>query len=721
VVFVLRQKLGLPDWVVAGAVSLLVVGLPIMLATGRMERARTLAATTGTYRVPDSGVSKYLTWRKAILGGALAFGVLAVIVVGYSAMRAFGIGPVGTLEAKGLLKKRQPILLAEFENRSPDTTLGPTLTEAFRVDLSQSQSVKLMDGQAVSDALTRMQKSTNLALTPALAREVAVREGLPAIVTGEVDAVGKSYVVSARVVSASNDAVLTAVRETAASDVELIPAVDRLSRALRERIGESLVTIRADQPLAHVTTGSLDALRKYSQALRLSDTGQEEEAMPLLQEATATDTGFAMAWRKLSVIILNNGGSLTSAADAATRAYQHRDRLPDVEKQAAVAEYFDIVDHDATKVIAAYRAMLAIDPDNDIAQNNLSITLSVRGQYQEAESLAVTCMDRGQFGNCPFHAIRAQLLLGKRPAAESTLTRWERASPNDPNMLDTKFGLASSRGEYVLASQHAQTLASSQAGSKYWQAKAAQDAGYAAGAQGKIVEAEQRLRSSTSLHEARGAPDQYVLRTAQLAQFDLRYHNRPADAIAILTAALAKHPLATIEASDRPYSQLAMTYAMAGQPEEAERLMTEYARAVPLGFRNGDPDRFAAAGQIAFARGRYAEAVSDFHATHQENLCATCGLFELAQTYAKLAQPDSARAYYERYLSTGGTFRVFSDASYLAATYQRLGELYEAKGDRTKAREYYEKLVALWKEADPELQPIVKDAKEREARLSAER
>ena len=38
-----------------------------------------------------------------------------------------------------------------------------------------------------------------------------------------------------------------------------------------------------------------------------------------------------------------------------------------------------------------------------------------------------------------------------------------------------------------------------------------------------------------------------------------------------------------------------------------------------------------------------------------------------------------------------------------------------------KAREYYAKLLDLWKTADPELQPIVKDTKERLQRLQAGR
>jgi tetratricopeptide (TPR) repeat protein len=720
VVFVLRTRLGLPDWVLPGAALLLVIGLPIMLLTGRKERERVLAAATGTYRVPDAGVAKHLTWRKAILGGGLAFGALVAIVIGYTVMRVLGIGSIGTLQAKGLLKERQPILLAEFENRSSDSTLGPTLTEALRVDLTQSQSVKLVDGQAVSDALIRMQRPGTSVLTPTLARELAQREGIPAIVTGEIAPVGKSYVISASVVSTANASVLTALRETAANEGELIPAVDRLSRALRERVGESLITIRADAPLAHVTTGSLDALRKYSQGMRLSDAGREEEAIPLMQQATAIDTSFAMAWRKLSVLIGNNGGSQSQAAAAVTHAYQHRDRLSELEKQATIAHYFNLVDHDPPKEIAAYRAMLAIDPDNDIAQNNLAIVLSMNGQYAEAESLTVACIDRGQFANCPFHAIRTQLIQRKPAAAETTLARWKRAQPRDPNLLDAAFGLATWHGDYALAAQRADTLALAQAGSKYWQAKVAQDRGSLAAAQGKIAEAERQLRSSAALHEERGALDLYLNLSIQLAQLDLRYHNRPADAIAIVTAALAKHPLQTIDSSDRPYSLLAATYAMAGQPDEAERLMSEYAREVPPGIRAGDPDRFAAAGQIAYAKGRYAEAASAFRATGQDNLCANCGLFDLAQTYIKLSQPDSARVAFERYDNLGGTFRVISDANYLAASYQRLGELYEAKGDRAKARDYYEKLIALWKDADPELQPIVRDAKERVARLSGE-
>jgi tetratricopeptide (TPR) repeat protein len=718
-VFVLRQRLGLPDWVLPGAAVLLAIGLPIMLVTGRKERERVLAAATGNYRVPDAGVGKHLTWRKAILGGGLAFGALAAIVIAYSVMRVLGIGSIGTLQAKGLIKDRQPILLAEFENRAPDSTLGPTLTEALRVDLSQSQTVKLVDGEAVGGALTRMQRPATTTLTPVVARELAQREGVPAVVTGEIDPVGKSYVISAKVISSANGSVLTALRETAASDAELIPAIDRLSRALRERIGESLVTIRADQPLEHVTTQSLEALRKYTQAARLSDAGREDDAIPLLVEATTIDSSFAMAWRKLAVVLSNHGAPYAKVADAATHAYRHRDHLSELEKQAATAFYSDQVEFDPSKAAAAYRAMLAIDPDNSIPLNNLSLLLLGQHHFAEAESLAVKCIATGQFANCPLNAIASQTAQGELSRADSMLAMWELKSPVDPSMKAVRVLAPTWRHDYAEAERRARERVGT-ASTTFWKDIAVGDLASIEGTQGHLARSEADIRDAEAIDESNGAMGMYFRRVAQLAQMDLRHQVRVSQAIASLSEARVKHPFGPIDPTERQYPQLAVAYALGGKVDDARSLMDEYARSVPPMMQKADPDRYEALGNIALAQGHFDEALKNFQQMRVTNVCALCGTFEVAQAFAKLGQPDSALAYYEQYVSRGDAFRARVDADHLAATYQRLGELYEAMGDRAKAREYYAKLLDLWKTADPELQPIVRDTRERVARLSGE-
>ena len=50
-------------------------------------------------------------------------------------------------------------------------------------------------------------------------------------------------------------------------------------------------------------------------------------------------------------------------------------------------------------------------------------------------------------------------------------------------------------------------------------------------------------------------------------------------------------------------------------------------------------------------------------------------------------------------------------------TFKRIGELYDAKGDTAKAEHYYQRFVDLWKDAEPELQPKVRKARERIAEL----
>lgn len=55
---------------------------------------------------------------------------------------------------------------------------------------------------------------------------------------------------------------------------------------------------------------------------------------------------------------------------------------------------------------------------------------------------------------------------------------------------------------------------------------------------------------------------------------------------------------------------------------------------------------------------------------------------------------------------------------YLAGIQRRLGALYEEKGDSAKAVEHYRAFVELWKNADPALQPLVSEARERIAKLA---
>ncbi len=720
-VWLLVRKLGLPDWVFYGAIGLLAAGLPIMLLTGYHERRRAIARTTAVYTPPPVGPAQWFTWRKALLGGGLAFSGLAVVAAGYTVMRVLGIGPVGTLVASGVLKNREPLLLADFENRTADTTLGPSLTEAMRVDLSQSPTVRLVDQQLVRDALQRMQRQTAGVLGPALAREVAERQGIKAVVTGQIDPVGSGYVLSASLVSAADGQVLTAVRETAADPGGLLGAIDRLSSKLRERIGESLVTIRAKPPLEQVTTASLPALRKYSDALRLEEEDRLDEAIPMIREAVALDTGFAMAWRKLAVMLANTGQSTSEQTAAATKAYAMRDRLPELERALATAYYFSFVEYDLVKAAGAYRSALAVDPDNLVSLNNLSGILMRQRQWTEAESLAVRATRLGRGTTFVRNAINAQVAQGHFTDARAALDLAEKRMPGNPGIVSVAAELAAAQGDFTTADSQITRLRREQRASPLWQAYGDLSLAALRGTQGRLAEAERYLRDFGADGEARHVLQNYFNATAGLAEIDIRYRNRPADALASLAAAVARHPFDSLPALDRPYTELARLYALAGKPDQAKRYLRDYESAVPAAIRSGDFSRDLAAGYVAEAEGRHRDAIAAYRKYYDEaGGCGVCGLYELGSTYDGMGQPDSALMAYEQLVTTPTMNRLYNGGLTLAPALKRLGELYEAKGDRKKAAQYYGKFVELWKDADPELQPGVKEIRGRLARLAQE-
>jgi tetratricopeptide (TPR) repeat protein len=722
VVYLLVHQLGLPDWVFYGAIALLLFGLPIMLVTGHFERRRALARASGrVVTTPNVGLNRWFTWRKAIQGGVLAFASLGVIAVIYTAMRLLGIGPVGTLVASGQLNEKDQLVVADFENRSADASLAGSITEAFRIDLGQSPVVRILSTAQISDALTRMQRDPSTPITSALAREIAAREGAKAVVAGEISALGKGYVLSARILSAGDGSELVALRETAADDAGIVAALDKLSGRVRERIGESLKTIRGGQPLDQVTTGSLEALRLYSDAAQLSDQGFYDKAIPMLERAIALDSGFAMAWRKLAVALGNSRASEERVVAATTRAYQHRDRLPEIERQLTTAYYHSTVDVDPAKQEAAYRRVLAISPDNSVAVNNLALLLTKVGRPAEAESLVAPAVRASPSpGNMFLQLLAAQVGQGHDDDARRTLGLMARQVPVLPNYRWGRGFALQTMGDYDGAEHAYLDLGlSTRDPSLQW----LMHLGLASLAQtrGRLAEAERQTRLAVGVSERRGLVGSALAGTAALALQAVRFRGDSAGALRLVGDALREHPLDSVPALDRPGAELALVYAAAGDRARARQLLTTYEAQVPEGIRRGRWEWFEARGWVALAEGRPRDALTAFVNGRNADTCPDCGAWDEGVAFERADLPDSALAAYQRAAGRGTIVKsTRGDPWSLAPSLKRLGELYEARGDRQRAQEYYGRFLDLWKDADPALQPAVREVRTRMAQLAGE-
>jgi TolB-like protein/predicted Ser/Thr protein kinase len=205
-----------------------------------------------------------------------------------------------TLLASGALHESDRVLVADFANRAGDSLLAAAVTEAVRIDLGQSPLVRVLTPRQVRVTLERMERSPDVALDDTLAREVAARDGVKAIVTGTVTRAGSAYTVAIELIGAERGEALAALRETASDSSRLITAIDRASKRLRERVGESLRDLRDMLPLEDAATGSLAALRFYTQGQREVYRGNRTNAIRFFERAIAIDTAFGSAQLAMS-------------------------------------------------------------------------------------------------------------------------------------------------------------------------------------------------------------------------------------------------------------------------------------------------------------------------------------------------------------------------------------------------------------------------------------
>ena len=95
-----------------------------------------------------------------------------------------------------------------------------------------------------------------------------------------------------------------------------------------------------------------------------------------------------------------------------------------------------------------------------------------------------------------------------------------------------------------------------------------------------------------------------------------------------------------------------------------------------------------------------------------------CLLPFIGAAYDALGDVDSTIAVLERYVSATWLSRINVDVVSLVPALERLARNYERSGDRQQAARQYARIVALWSDADPELQGVVTAARRAVQRLS---
>jgi len=491
------------------------------------------------------------------------------------------------------------VLIGDFENRTGEKVFDGTLEFALGRELSNSQFVQVVPRQRVEDSLRLMELPPDAGIDRKVGQEICLRDGgIRALITGRIEALASTYVLSAEVVSPSDGATVASLSEEASGQERVAAAVRTLADRVRAALGERLESI--DDPgrrLARVTTPSLRALHLFTQADAVIARTREGDATAeqLLREAVAEDPEFASGYMHLAFALANQQRPSEEYLPFAERAFELSKRSSERERYFIQGGYYSL-SGDIQKAIASLRALVQLYPDDYWGNNNLAFLLGRSGQTREALPYVVKSADL-QPHDLPRNVRAARALqLTSTEAAQQLVERVrrevsDRSREQDPESAAwaelSPFAESWRRGDLAaalavldgVANDRLATLDTRPRDEYAWQLAG----GYLT--LGRLKAAETLFRSNSDLGN----------RTQGLAM------------VALLRGE-AERVADLLRGAPHSYFSV-MLVASAGYPVEAESLLLTADEAEALRDPHKDALREAALGYLALARGRASEAV----------------------------------------------------------------------------------------------------------------
>ncbi len=317
-------------------------------------------------------------------------------------------------------------LIVDFENHTTESALDGVLEGALERGLGYSGRIRIAPPEHIAEVLRLMQRPRDAPIDVTLGREICLRGGISALLTGRLETSDSSYVLTVQLLDPGQGLVVASKTETAATREELWPAVDTITEWARKNLERQIPEIRRrEEELERVTTDSLRALRLYSKAMTFINSAEPFGlenwlvATELLNQALMEDPRFASAHVYLAHCYSNVGHG-KQAASHYQRAFELADAVTEQERFFIRGSYYQRYLEDPDKAIQAYRALLALHPDHYWGVQNLGGLLEEKGRELDALTYRVRRAELRPFDfQSNYDAWRALVVLEKDPAKAS--------------------------------------------------------------------------------------------------------------------------------------------------------------------------------------------------------------------------------------------------------------------------------------------------------------
>ena len=656
------------------------------------ESGAILAATSS-----NPSLRRPLAPKRKLPGWVIPTVILALVAAGV----AFVLARRGHA-----LTEKDSILITDFVNTTTDPVFDGTLKKALAVDLGQSPYLNVFPEQKIHQTLQFMGRNVTDRITADVGREICLRDGIKAMLSGSIDSVGGQYVVTLEATNASSGDSLGRQQAQAERKEDVLNALHSAATKLRSQMGESLAMVQKyDMSLSQATTSSLDALKALSLGDAKHAVGDELAAVPNYQRAIEIDPNFAMAYARLGAVY-NNLGQTELSEQNRQKAFELRDRASEREKLYIMSHYYgdngqldkgitalelfqQTYPRDAIpfnnlasiynnlgqfdNALANAKRAVDLDPDMVSGYENVAVAYAGLNRVDEARATLNTAFQR-KIAPPSLHSQMASLdwADGKFSDMEKDLQNVSGSPDAEIVVLGFRSGLASVRGQVRQSRDLSDQVAAAldrlhlqgRAGIETQTAALEALVGHRTEA---VTHANEALRLSQTFNVKWNAATVLAFTRQEqkaLALADEIQHTRPNDTIAQNVAVPMIRGLAILMPAN----------ASKSDPAKAIDLFNTAAL-----YARANTGVLYSRGMAYEQAGRYAEAQQDF---------------QRIQDLKSLGGPDPL----------------------IVIAQLESGRVYQKQGDTAKARIAYQNFLAAWKDADPDL-PLLHEAKAEYAKL----
>ena len=648
----------------------------------RLHRDLSAPQVTAANDRPPSGAGA--SPRRRHWPAVAAVGLVTAFVVGWQFR---GVPALGESDL---------ILLTDISNATGEDVFDGTLKHALALKLDESPFLNVVSASRVRETLRFMNRLPDEVVEAATGLEVCQRLGVKAMLTGNIARLGDAYVMTLATVACESGETIAGDQVQAARREDVLATLGQSVDRLRRRLGESLDSVQTRSvPLERATTGSLEALKAFSQGTQMFGAGDWPAAVPFLRRAIELDADFAVAHARLGVAYANLG-EFELGVEHRRRAFVLRDRVSEHERL-----YITAHDHRAegNEELAreVYEQWKQIYPRDGIPLNNLGTIYAARGQLERALAEYRLAVDVDP-GVEVYHrnVVSVLRMLGRFPEAEAAIARRLERLGDSTSARVMALELALARRDWDAVDRQ---LAEAR-GTRYEDDLRGHQAQVAVFT-GRLTDARRMLRDDSDGARRRGLTEVAAFQLALWALWEADYgfaaqaRQRVADALALSSVPPVRYVTAT-------------ALATVGRAAEARALLADEIRE---GIRPEDRLVLAVIEAItAIAEGQPARAV-DVLRLHsgQDNLegPGVAAIYARGRAHLLVGDATGAVTEFNRIVNRPG-IDMLSRLHVLAIL--GTARAHALAGDTDAARRAYTTFLEIWQRADPD-RPVLIDAR----------